>query len=123
MAVRFPRSIVAYLVCLALSSTLMASEKLAYRFANIKEPTYLVTLTGELPESVETHSGHIAYNIQQVDQANGQVQFGYSVAMNAQTTKPQPNQRPQIPPPAFPPGFGAPAPAAPQIVIDSLGNV
>lgn len=103
-----------------------AADPLAYRFKGVTEAVYQVTIKADTPDSVETQSGTMTYNIESVDPANGQIQFAFASQLNKQS---QPkgnnnNRRPGGFPP-FPPMSNPfqPAPAAPQIMMSPQGAV
>ncbi len=100
-----------------------AADILKYLFKDTPKPAYAITIRAELPDSVETHSGNIYYDIKSTDPANGQTNFGYSTALHTESTRSNPG--PGGPPrPNFRDMFGTSGQQAPpDIVIDSFGNV
>ena len=106
------------------SSSALAAEPLKYQFKGVTEPTYEFTIRAELPDSIETHTGMITYNIKSVDPANGQIRLSYTSEMRTDTQQKRPDNRHRFP--GFPPmhsPFGPAPQASPDILISPQGGV
>lgn len=103
----------------------LAAEPLKYQFNGTKEAVYQFTIRAEMPDSVETHTGMISYDIKSVDPANGQIQMSYTSEIHTNTQQKHPDNRPGFPDTAFPPPFswGAAPQASPDILIGPQGGV
>lgn len=113
---------------LAIAARPAHAQQLRYRFQDMDEAMYHVKIEMDLPDSKQTHSGTLTYNIKSVDPASGQVQFGYSSGLQVSTQhkNPQPAQRFPGPPPIRPPHIPSPwadQPPPPDILIDAYGTV
>jgi hypothetical protein len=88
-----------------LAQQALADGPLKYQFKGMNEACYQVSIKADLPDSVETKTGTIIYQIKAGDPANGQIAFGYSSHFSDQSQSKTPNNNrfPSPPPmPTFP---------------------
>src|SRR5581483_11050723 len=84
------------LICVAVCTVIgfsarTVAEPLRYRFKDTPQAVYAVSITVELPDEVDTHTGHISYTINSVDPATGQITLGYAKSLRVDRKMNQPD--------------------------------